>query len=375
LGGTNISPCPSADGLTLYFASSPLGAPLIFRATRATPYGQFGTPVLVSELASTTFELEPCVRSDDLEIFFVSIRAGGPGGLDLWQARRSSRSARFGVPTPVVELNTTDDEHGPCLTGDGLRIYFASNRPGGLGVNDLFTATRPNWSSPFGAPVRVTELNTGDDDVGPHVSLDGNTIFFERAVVGVPPFGDRDLWMATRLHAGAPFGNAVPVVGLNTTAWDESPGFATFHDEVFYSIGVFGIGSWIVSTRFTGLLGNGIASASSAQDLRFSAPGASGSTYLAGSSFGSTPGIRIDNRVLPLNPDPLLQATLGGLPPFLSGYAGVLDQDGIAAGRLSFVGLPQLAGLRFFTAFVVLDPMAPSGIRTISNSHEVLIQP
>jgi len=31
-------------------------------------------------------------------------------------------------------------------------------------------------------------------------------------------------------------------------------------------------------------------------------------------------------------------------------------------------------GLRFFTAFVVLDPSAPAGIRTVSNALETLVQ-
>jgi hypothetical protein len=64
----------------------------------------------------------------------------------------------------------------------------------------------------------------------------------------------------------------------------------------------------------------------------------------------------------------------GGLPPILTGYAGALDRDGIASGKISFAGFPEFRGLRFFSGFVVLDPAAPSGIRTISNAHEVLVQ-
>jgi hypothetical protein len=45
-----------------------------------------------------------------------------------------------------------------------------------------------------------------------------------------------------------------------------------------------------------------------------------------------------------------------------------------APGRISFAGLPYLVGFRFFTAFVVVDPAAPSGIKTISNPLEVLVQ-
>ena len=95
---------------------------------------------------------------------------------------------------------------------------------------------------------------------------------------------------------------------------------------------------------------------------------------MAASSRGSTPGIPIDSRNLPLNFDLIFQLTIGGLPPIMTGYVGVLDQDGIGSGRISFASFPQFVGLRFFTAFVVLDPAAPSAIKTISNAHEVLVQ-
>jgi hypothetical protein len=84
------------------------------------------------------------------------------------------------------------------------------------------------------------------------------------------------------------------------------------------------------------------------------------------------PGSRSHTRVLPLNPDVLLRLSIGGLPPILTGYV-VLDQNGIASGRIAFAGFPQFVGLKFFTAFVALDPRATSGIKTISNAHETLV--
>ena len=78
--------------------------------------------------------------------------------------------------------------------------------------------------------------------------------------------------------------------------------------------------------------------------------------------------------MLPLNADALLSVTVGGLPPVLTGFTGLLDGDGIGAGQANFAGLGALIGFRFFAAFIVLDGSAPSGIRTISNPVEVLVQ-
>lgn len=372
--GLDLGARPSADGLSLYFASNRIGSALqIFRATRTAPYGDFGAPVHLAELGSSTFELSPCVRGDELEIYFVSIRAGGLGGFDFWRAERASKAAPFGVPTLAVELDSTGDEWGASLTGDGLRVYFSSNRPGGSGGAEIYTATRPSWSVPFGPPTPVVELNTADNESDPYVSPDGHTVFFVRAPFS-NPFGDRDLWMAKRLDTSAPFANLAPVAALNSAAWEEGPGFATFHDEVFFTSNRGGGASDIYRARFTGLLSDGVASIATAQDLRFSDPGSPGLPYIAASSLGSSPGIPIDTRVLPLNLDGILHLTVGGLPPILSGYAGTLDADGIAAGRIVFAGFPRLVGLRFFTAFIVLDATAPSGIKTISNAHEVVVR-
>lgn len=368
-----FDPAPTFNGLTIYFCSTRLGDYEIFRATRTTPYGAFGPPVQVTELASAGSDTDPCTRIDELEIFFTSTRPGIGGG-DIYRATRAGPTLPFGTPAIVPELCTGSTDSSPSLTADGLRIYFWSDRPGGTGSFDIYTATRPNWTSPFGAPVPVAELNTTRVDTEPQISPDALTIFFSSDRAG--GLGGRDTWVATRLDPNSPFTNLVNVTALNSTAADESPGFAWFHDEIFFvSARAGGLGSYeIYSSRFTGLLGLGVAGPMSTKTLRFSDPASPGMPYLAACALGSTPGIPIDTRIVPLNADPLLSVTIGGLPPLMTGFVGVLDADGIAAGGITFPGLPHLVGFRFVVAGLVLDPVAPSGIRTITNAHEVLVQ-
>jgi hypothetical protein len=353
---------PTADGLTVYFTRG-----YIFTATRTTRYGAFGPPTPVMELGAG---LGPCPRADNLEIFFV--RGASPNNLDLWRADRPTTSVPWNPPVPLSELNTTKFEIGPTLTGDGLRIYFC-REPGNYDY-DIWTATRPNLTSPFGPPTLVTELNTTSREGGPCVSPEGLVIFFESYRPG--GLGGFDIWMASRLDTASPFGNIVNVTALNSARDDRNPGFGSFHDEVFFdSVRPGGLGGAdLYTSRFTGLVSAGIAGVSSNMDLRFSDPPSGGRIYVAASSLGTSPGIRIDTRILPLNFDPLMQVSIGGLPPVLTGYVGTLDQDGVAFGRISFAGLPHMVGFRFFTAFVVVDPAAPSGTKTISNPLEVLVQ-
>jgi hypothetical protein len=369
------SPSPTFDGLTLYFASTLSGSGDIYRATRTTPYGTFGAPVLVPELSAPEEDWSTWSRIDDREIFFSSQRqGGGGGGYDLWRADRPTPTSPYNAPVPVTELNTSGSEYSPSLTGNGLRIYFTTSRAGGSGGTDIWTATRPNWFMPFGTPTPVTELNSTTTDRDPRVSTDDLVMFFTSTRTGGA--GNIDLWMASRPSPSVPFGNLVNLTALNSTAIDFTPGIAGFHDELFFSSGrPGGAGGWeIYSTRFTGVLGVGIAGPSSTQELRFSDPGSPGLPYVAASALGDTPGIQLGSRNLPLNPDPLLTLTVGGLPPILNGYRGLLNGDGTASARIAFQGYPHLVGLRFYTAFLVLDPTAPFGIKTISNSHLTLVQ-
>jgi hypothetical protein len=363
------------DGLTLYLSATGAGGRDFFRATRTTPYRSFGTPVPIPELSSTSDEFCPSPRIDDLEIFFNSQRAGGAGSYDLWRADRASTAVPFNPPVNVTELNTSSSDQDSSLTADGLRIYFSSTRPGGLGSNDIWTAVRPSWSMPFGTPTPVVELNSSALDYQPHISPDGLTIFFCSDRPG--GVGMRDLWVATRVTPNGPFGTPVNVTALNSTDVDFGIAFGWYHDELYFTSNrAGGMGSWdVYSTRFTGVIGLGLAGLASTQALRFSDPSSPGRTYVAASALGSSPGIQVGPHTLPLNFDLLFQLTVGGLPPVMTGFIGTLDNDGVATtGKITFAGFPQVLGLRFFTAFVVFDPSGPLGIKTVSNALESLVQ-
>ena len=48
----------------------------------------------------------------------------------------------WGTPTnlgPIVNAGSSDAR--PCISADGLSVYFNSNRPGGFGGMDIYEAT------------------------------------------------------------------------------------------------------------------------------------------------------------------------------------------------------------------------------------------
>lgn len=175
------TPFLSPDGLSFYLFSirtGGIGDRDLYISTRNTTADDFSTPVLVGNVNSTGFEYLPWLAPDRLSLYFVSNRPGGQGASDIWVARRGALTDQWTTPTNVSELNTTLRDEGMTLSRDGLSIIFASNRAGGAGNVDLWLALRTSLDAPFSEPVNLTEVNTGDDEVDPHLSNDGHELFF-----------------------------------------------------------------------------------------------------------------------------------------------------------------------------------------------------
>ena len=93
----------------------------------------------------------------------------------------SARAQTFGPwgdPQPVTAINTAAAEGCPIEAPDGLGLYFASNRPGGLGKQDIWRAHRPTvqggWEAAEDLP---TPVNTGEFDYCPTPLANGDLLF------------------------------------------------------------------------------------------------------------------------------------------------------------------------------------------------------
>jgi WD40-like Beta Propeller Repeat len=130
----------------------------------AIPF-DFGTPVLVAELASSPSRSEnPTLTVDGLEIYFTSNRNGGTAG-DVWFAERSSVDEPFGTPAPVAGVNSDSFETSSAISGDGLTLWFGSERAGGSGGVDIWVSQRPSRSAGWSDPTSLAPLNSPADDI------------------------------------------------------------------------------------------------------------------------------------------------------------------------------------------------------------------
>jgi hypothetical protein len=184
LSSSDIDETPEVapDGLTLWLAieRSSSGRD-VYVSTRPDRSSLWSTPVRVDELSSNLNDHAPTPSWSLLRMVMHTDRTPNVGRFDIFEAVRSSTTATWNAPAPVMgPVNTTVYEGAPHLSADDLTVYFDSNRPGGLAAGgwDIYFATRPDVSAPFGTPVLVREICSTSDDGAPWVSADGRTIVF-----------------------------------------------------------------------------------------------------------------------------------------------------------------------------------------------------
>ena len=97
------------------------------------------------------------------------------GGLDA----DGSVLGPFGPAVTIAELNTGASEDDPTLTADRLEIVFASNRPMGMGAEDLWTPTRASVTDPWSGLRPIAEINSAAGDSAPRIARDGLTLYFD----------------------------------------------------------------------------------------------------------------------------------------------------------------------------------------------------
>jgi Tol biopolymer transport system component len=225
-------PWLTPDGLALYFASdrSGAGSDDLWVATRTSQSGSFDPPQMLAAVNSTSSDSSPTLSADGLELYFASSRMGGLGGSDLWRSTRASPAGDFGAPTTLSAVNSVDDDWDPALSFDGLTLYFTSNRAGGLGVADVWAATRPSLQASFSAPALVPGANSSSTDAQAWISADGLRLYFGSNRAG----GLEDLWVAGRSSPQASFGAPAPIAELNTTDDDWGPSLSLDERTIFF---------------------------------------------------------------------------------------------------------------------------------------------
>ena len=210
---------------------------------------RFSAPVLVAALSDPdAIDEDPTFTADALELYFMSTRAGGR---DIWTARRVTAADSWQSPTRVAELDSGDSDWAPAVSLDGLRIWFASDRDS-VGRGQIWQATRASRASAWNPPAPVAELASGSVDFAPAVDATETTMYMssDRASAGGTGGGaDFDLYASTRAGSGAAWGAPSAIPGVNGADDEYDPFVAQGGLVVFFTSMRSGMGDIYWSSR------------------------------------------------------------------------------------------------------------------------------
>ncbi len=218
---SNEDPTISSDGLEMIYVSNDApsgGANDLWVTTRASIDDVWGAPRAL-DINSGTKDQTPSLSEDGLTLWFSSGRAGA-GDDDIYVTTRSARTAGWTAPVPVAELGTTREDRGTSPFAGGLGLLFG-RADDTSGPFDIFATDRGSTSDPWSMPVMVTELDSAADDRNPHVSPDGTRVYFASDRAG--GMGGLDIWSSQRASRTSAWEAPSRVSELNSTANDDDP--------------------------------------------------------------------------------------------------------------------------------------------------------
>lgn len=127
---------------------------------------------------SPFWDTQPCLSPDNRELYFVSNRAGGYGGSDIYVSELQP-DGHWGKPQNLgPNINTPGDESSPFIHADDQTLYFASSGWPGVGGVDLYYV-RKNPDGSWGKPQNLGyPINTIDHDGSLIVAADGKSAYF-----------------------------------------------------------------------------------------------------------------------------------------------------------------------------------------------------
>lgn len=118
-------------------------------------------PIMININQPEYWDSAPAFSPDGRTLYFASNRKGGYGGTDIYSAQMDTRGRFSRVRNLGPEINTPGNENFPYVAEDA-KLYFSSDEHPGYGGLDIFVVKRANGKTSIenlGQPVN----STGDD--------------------------------------------------------------------------------------------------------------------------------------------------------------------------------------------------------------------
>ena len=159
LAACKVQLADNADGGGLFSADA--GVSDSTSGDAVVTLGPWGTPMKHPRASSATLaEDDGALRFDGLEMTFSVANAADGNLKDLFVTTRASLTDAW---TPATKLSFSvigASDETPRFSADGLTLYFASGRPGGAGLLDIYSVTRTALTTAWNAPTLVSGPNS-----------------------------------------------------------------------------------------------------------------------------------------------------------------------------------------------------------------------
>ena len=225
---TSIDGCASIspDGLTLAFNSFRTGNQEIYLATRTNTSEGFGEPLMLPATINTS-GIESCpTLTHGKRLYFTRTR-GDPGDLFVSKLGPNGWSEAKRLGPAVNDPDLVEESASFYEDDEGREVVIFSRRPAG----PLVGPGQKIYQSVGGAPATLVQggPHSSSSDSRPSVTHDGRTIFWESLRTGT--LGGPDVWYATRSNTSEPWGPAIHLTEVSSSAGDIRP-FVSWHGDM-----------------------------------------------------------------------------------------------------------------------------------------------
>lgn len=149
---------------------------------------------LEGEINSGYWEGSMSLSGDHKKIYFASERPGGFGGKDLYSAVKMADGTWGNIKNLGDKVNTPLDDDAPFIHPDGRTLVFSSKGHNSMGDYDIFLSDIDEIDSTWKKPTNIGyPINTPDDDIYYFLSADGKRGYYASAKSG--GYGDKDIYM------------------------------------------------------------------------------------------------------------------------------------------------------------------------------------
>lgn len=149
---------------------------------------------LRGDINTTNWEGSISLSADQKKVIFASERPGGFGAKDLYSAVKMPDGSWGNVKNLGDKVNTPTDDDAPFLHPDGRTLIFSSKGHNSMGEYDIFLSDMNETDSTWKAPVNIGyPINTTGDDIYYVLSADGKRGYYASARVGGQ--GDEDIYV------------------------------------------------------------------------------------------------------------------------------------------------------------------------------------